>query len=377
MAWCFQMVHCWRKICSKNRWTRQQSYLASKHDIRKKFIKAFNAFCEGSQMKRENQSIATTFRKEILQKKTLRGLCTSQLNYWCHHQKQCLTRAFRSVKRYHEMKKIAKHMYNGAQSFYNTSLKKQALSGLSKHHEHLKLKLSRQTSASYHWKKYMKSKILRCWGIVVKRILDLKEKGDQSRIQLLKALLKRCMKSWLFVIHETIATRKGKIAQACQKYNKSHKKRMFQVWAQWSREKQSRQLKFEQAAMMYNNRTSTVVTNAWRNYAIEKEERRAKASIAFSFRRRQALIDAISIWKAYQVKKEKTGVAALKALAHLKQNLTKKSMAVWKPWHERHISKKQDREKALDIYKLVSSHTHICYSNLSLKIVRSCSLEQQ
>jgi len=334
---------------------RHKSYLASEYDTRKKFLKAFHAFSEGSRMKQRNQSTAAAFHKQILQKKTVRGLDTAQSNNWRHHEEQCLTKAFGAVKRYHEMKKVAKRMYNGAQLFYGTSLKKQALGGLSKYREHLKCKLSCQAAASDHWKKHMKSRILRCWGIIAKRISDLREKGDQSRIQLLKAILKRCMKNWLLVTQETITTRHDKIAQVSQKYNKSRKKRMLRAWAQRSREKQLRRLKLEQASMMHKDRTSAVVTNAWRNYAIEKGERRAKASVALGFRRRQALTDAIAVWKAYQAKKERAGAAALKALAHLKRNLTKKSMDAWRPWHKRHVSKKQDREKALEIYKSVSS----------------------
>lgn len=307
-------------------------------------------------MKQRNQSIAAKFHKENLEKKTLSGLSKAQFNYWRHHEQPSLAKSFGVVKRYHEKKKGAKHMYGGAQLFYNTCLKKQALCGLSKNREHLQLKLGRQAVASYHWKKQMKARILRCWGIIAKRISDLKNKGDRSRIQLLQALLKRCMKNWLLVTNETVHARYDKVAKAGQRYNNSRKKQMLRAWAQRSRNKQSNRLKLEQAAVMHGDRTSAIVTNAWRNYAIEKEESRAKTSVAFSFRRKQALADAIAVWKAYWAKKEKAGTAALKAFAHLKQNLTEKSMAAWKPWHKKHTSKKKDREKALDIYKLDPSH---------------------
>ncbi|KAG0555339.1 hypothetical protein M758_12G164500 [Ceratodon purpureus] len=351
LAWCAQMMCCWRKICSDSIWTRQQEYLASEHHTRKKFLKTFNAFREGSRTKRRKQSIAAEFHKENLEKKALFSLSKAQFNYWRHHDQQYLAKAFRAVKRYHEKKKMTKRIYGGAQSVYGTSLKMQALRGLSKHREHLKLKSSRQAAASYHWKKHMKARILRCWGIIAKRISELKNKGDKSRILLLQALLKRCMKNWLLVTNETVHARQKKVAQASQTFNKSRKKRMLRAWAQRSREKQSRRLKLEQAAAMHSDRTSAAVTSAWRNYAIQKEEGRAKTSMAFSFRRKQALSDAIAVWKAYQAKKEKAGNAALKALAHLKRNLTQKSMAAWKPWHEKRTSKKQDREKALEIYK--------------------------
>lgn len=350
------MVHCWRKLCSENRWTRQQSYLASEHYSRKNCSKAFSAFREGSGRKRRSQSRAAAFHEQALQKKTLRGLSEAQSNYWRHHEKQCLAKSFRAVKRYHDIRKVTKRMYNGAQSFYSSNLKRQALSGLYKHREHLKMKLSRQAAALYHWKRHTKSRILKYWAIIVRRISDLREKGDHSRIQLLKALLKRCMKNWLLVTQDVVTARQGIIAQTSQRLNKSRKTRVLRAWSQRSREKHARRLKSEQVAVMRNDRTSASVTNALRKYASEKREKRAKVSVAFSFRRKQALTDAISVWKAYQAKKETAGAAALKALAHLKQNLTRKSLAAWRPWHERHMSKKQDREKALDIYKSVSYH---------------------
>jgi len=356
MAWCFQMVHCWHKICSENRWTRQKMYLASEYHTRKKFLKAFYAFREGNKIKLRNQSIAIAFYKQLLQKKTLKGLNTMQLSFWRHHEKKCLEKAFCATKLYHEMKKVTKRMYNRAQLFYENSLKKQTLDGLLKHHEQLKSKLCHQKVASYHWKQHMKSSILKCWKIIAKKILNLKEKGDQFRIQFLKALLGRCMKNWLLITQEIVSIREDRIAQASQKYNKSCKKQMLQAWIQWYKRKQSRKLKLEQATMMYIGRTFAFVTNAWHKYAIEKGEKRAQASLAQSFKRRQFISDAISIWKAYQAKKIKARSAALKALTHLKKSLIKKSMAAWRPWHKRHISKKHDKEKALDIYKSTSSH---------------------
>ena len=366
MAWCAQMVCCWRKLCSDNRFTKQQTYLACEYHTRKNFLKAFSAFRESSQKKRKNRSTAAEFRKEILEKNTLRGLSKAQFNHWRHHDQQYLAKAFRAVKRYHEKKKMAQRMYGGAQSFYANSLKKQALIGLSKHHQQLHLKSSRQAAASYHWKKTMKARILRCWGIIARKISVLKEKGDQSRILLFQALLKRCMKNWVLVTNEMVHARQEKVAQGTQMFIKSRKKQMLRAWTQRNREKGSRRLKLEQATMMRSERTSAAVTNAWRNYAMEKEAKRAKMSMAFSFRRKQALSDAVAVWKAYQKKKEKAGVAALKALDHLKRNLTQKSMAAWKPWHEKRTNKKQDREKALDIYKLTPSYPYITSSNLFL-----------
>jgi hypothetical protein len=359
------MMYCWRKICSESIWSRQQTYLASEHHTRKRFLKTFNVFCEGSQTKRKNQSIAVQFHKENLEKKTLGSLSKAQSNHQRHHEQQYLAKAFQTMKHYHEKKKVTKSMYDGVESFYGTSLKKQALSGLSKHQEQLQLKSSHQAAASYHWKKHMKARILRCWGIIAKRISYLKEKGDMSRILLFQALLKRCMKNWLLVTHETVHARQDKVQQASQTFNKLRKKQVLQAWDQRSREKHARRLKLEQAAVMHNDRTSTAVTKAWRNYAIGKNKTRAKTSMAFSFRRKQALSDAIVVWKAYQAKKEKAGRAALKAMAYLKKNLKYKSMATWKPWHEKRTSKKQDREKALDIYKSVPSCLCIKWNNLS------------
>ena len=359
------MMYCWRKICSESIWSRQQTYLASKHHTQKRFLKTFNAFCEGSRTKRKNQSTAIQFHKENLEKKALGSLSKVQFNHWQHHEQQCLAKAFRTMKRYNEKKKVTKSMYDGAESFYGTSLKKQALRGLFKHQEQLQLKSSRQAATSYHWKKHMKTRILRCWGIIAKRISYLKEKGDMSRILLFQALLKRCMKNWLLVTNETVHAREDKVQQAGQTFNKLRKKQVLQAWDQWSREKHARRMKLKQATVMHNDRTFAAVTKAWRNYAIGKDKIRAKTSMAFSFRRKQALSDAIVVWKAYQVKKEKAGRAALKALAYFKKNLKHKSMATWKPWHEKRTSKKLDREKALDIYKSVPSGLCIKWNNLS------------
>lgn len=363
-AWCAQMVNCWRDVCTESRWLRSQTYFADKHHTYQKFMKAFNALREGSRTKWKNQLAAAKFHKEVLEKKTLRGLFKAQQSRKQQHKQLYLAKAFKAVKHYHEKKKLLRCMYNGAQIFHGTSLKRHALNCLSNHHQRVKLESSREATASCHWKKFTRSNVLKRWGTIACRIAKAKKQIDESRTVFLKGLQKRCMENWYLVTNERKRAIQSKFVQAYQEVKKSRQKRTLKVWSQWHREKQLRRLKSEQIATMHSGRTSAAVTKAWQDYAREKGKGRAKSSIAFSFRRKQVLLDAIAVWKAYQAKKERAGAAALKALVHLKQNLAQKSMDSWKPWHEKQMSKKKGREEALNIYKSVSKsiilHALIC-----------------
>lgn len=323
-AWCAQMVNCWRDVCTESRWLRSQTYFADKHHTYQKFMKAFNALREGSRTKWKNQLAAAKFHKEVLEKKTLRGLFKAQQSRKQQHKQLYLAKAFKAVKHYHEKKKLLRCMYNGAQIFHGTSLKRHALNCLSNHHQRVKLESSREATASCHWKKFTRSNVLKRWGTIACRIAKAKKQIDESRTVFLKGLQKRCMENWYLVTNERKRAIQSKFVQAYQEVKKSRQKRTLKVWSQWHREKQLRRLKSEQIATMHSGRTSAAVTKAWQDYAREKGKGRAKSSIAFSFRRKQVLLDAIAVWKAYQAKKERAGAAALKALVHLKQNLAQK-----------------------------------------------------
>lgn len=348
------MVRLWRKICEQIQGNKKQKALASDHYAHKTSLKAFEALRDGSRSTQKKQSTAEEFYNKALEKKTFTGLLEAEREYQEHSRKRALAKSFRALKRAVESRRNSRNMYDGAQQFYGTSLKKQALHGLYGHRQYLNTKLAHEEHAQNHWKSSTRRRLLRNWDHVAKQLDAEKKHGDTSRALRLKRLLRRCMTVWNSQAKQLTEERRDKIAQASELWNKLSNLRRGRVWKAWvslQKEKNLRHLQQGQADRMYKGLRSAAATNAWRNYVREKERDRERSFDAQSHWRRQALRSAMAIWEAYKADRKRGQEAALKACAHLRTVLTRKGMDAWRPWHERHSSKERDLQKAAFIYR--------------------------
>lgn len=355
LAWCAQMVHYWQKICSQSRWSKQQSSLASEHHTRNRFLKAFGALYESSQVRRSNHDTATRLYEKNLRKKSLRSFSAVNSEDNEYSRQYSVTKGFHALKSTLDNRRgkdINMQEEDDVDEYkYGASLGKHALHGFSTELEH-----AREASAIIHWKDCMRAKVLRNWIITVRRKAAERRQEDQLRALQAKILLRRCINIWHSSAKQLNTERRAEVARAHELWsrrNKFMKERVWTAWIQEQEEKDSTQhLKETQAdALRNSNDRSAAAMTAWRHLVSEKERDQELSSVAERYWRKHALHSAIAIWQDYKADRVKAANDALKALDYLNKTLKQKTWDAWRPWHERHTSEARDLVKASQMYK--------------------------